>query len=371
MSQRIHSIDAVRAVALLAILLVHCHDFYSVSTEGLPAGAFDAPLDWVYEHLMLAKSFMVFSFLFGLSFFLQMDHAEARGMDFRKRFCWRLVLLYGFGLLHLLFYSGDILTIFAVVGFLPVLLWKVRTRWVVALCSFFLLQPFRLIEALADAPEAVLAACYYVVSLTGLQLASLPDTAVASWGEMAAWNLLDGSAHRVLFQIYSGRLCGTIAMFLLGMLAGRSRLFEGASRRLLRVAAFAAIPYTLCLCGSALSPEPWRSLFTWWGNEAYVLVALPLLAWFFARPRVLCRLRPLTAIGRCTLTCYIMQSVVMSFILYGWGLGLASQLSVTSCMGIGVVLFVLQFLACSCWLRRFRYGPLEGIWRRLTRIGMR
>ncbi len=370
MSQRIHSIDAVRAVALLAILLVHCHDSYSAATDGAPAGAFDLACDWVYEHLLLAKSFMVFSFLFGLSFFLQMDHAAARGVDFRARFCWRLTLLFGFGLLHLLFYCGDILTIFAPVGLLLVLLWR-HPRWAVGLCVLFLLQPFRLGEALADAPEAVLGACYYSVSFLGIQLSSMPDFATASWGEVAAWNLTDGSAHRWLFQIFSGRLCGVISMFLLGMLAGRYRLFEGTPRRLLTVAAIAAVPYALCLWGQEVAPEPWRELITWWGNEAYVMVLLPMLAWFFGHAGVLRRLRALTAIGRCTLSCYVMQSVIMCALLYGWGLNLASQLSVSARMGIGGALFLLQLGACVLWLRHFRYGPLEGLWRRLTRLGMR
>ncbi len=369
MAQRIHSIDAVRAVALLAILLVHCHDAYNAPVEGTPAGALDAACDWVYEHLLLAKSFMVFSFLFGLSFFLQMDHAAARGQDFRARFCWRLTLLFGFGLLHLLFYAGDILTIFAPVGLLLVLLWH-HPRRAAAACALFLLQPFRLGEALAGAPEAVLGACYYAVSFLGLQLSSTPDFASAPWGEIAAWNLLDGSAHRWLFLIYSGRLCGVIAMFLLGMLAGRARLFEGAPRRLLKVAAVAAVPYALCLWGAGVAQEPWRELLTWWGNEAYVLVLLPLLAWGFHHEGLLRHLRPLTAIGRCTLSCYVMQSVVMCALFYGWGAGLGTQLSTTGRMGIGGALFLVQLAACSLWLRHFRYGPLEGVWRRLTRIGM-
>ncbi len=370
MNQRIHSIDAVRAVALLAILLVHCHDSYGAPAESTATGPLDAALDWAYEHLLLAKSFMVFSFLFGLSFFLQMDHAAARGQDFRARFCWRLTLLFGFGLLHLLFYCGDILTIFAPAGLLLVLLWR-HPRAAAWLCALCLLQPFRLGEALAGAPEAVLGACYYTVSLLGLQLSPVPDFGTASWVGIAAWNLTDGSAHRWLFQIYSGRLCGVIAMFLLGMLAGRYRLFEGPPRHLLRVAALAAVPYALCLWGQGAAPAPWCELITWWGNEAYVLVLLPLLACLFGLVRRPGLLLPLTSIGRCSLSCYIMQSIVMCALLYGWGLGLAPQLGTAGRMGLGCALFLLQLAACTLWLRHFRYGPLEGIWRRLTRLGMR
>ena len=111
---RISSIDAVRALALLGILLVHSHDQFNIYFASLPESWLDPFTNWIYKNMLLAKAFLVFSFLFGLSFALQMSRAAVRGIDFRLRFCWRLILLAVFGLIHSFFYCGDILLIFAI-----------------------------------------------------------------------------------------------------------------------------------------------------------------------------------------------------------------------------------------------------------------
>ena len=111
---RITILDILRALALLGIVIVHAHDHFNLylpmpPAEGWQAAA-NSAADWAYEHLFVSKSFLLFSFLFGLSFFIQLDRQEQKGVDFRKRFMWRLALLFLLGLAHTLFYDGDILT---------------------------------------------------------------------------------------------------------------------------------------------------------------------------------------------------------------------------------------------------------------------
>ncbi len=370
MSQRIHSVDAVRAMALLAILLVHCMDLFGARVAESPAGICDGCCEWIFRHLLISKAFLVFSFLFGLSFFLQMDHAAARGQDFRLRFCWRLVLLLGFGLLHSLFYGGDILVIFALCGFLPVLLWRLPILFSVLLALCCAAQPLMLAEACAADHEAVLRECYTFLYEQGIHLQPEPNLLSASWGEVAAWNVTDGLVHRLLYMIYSGRVFGILAMFLAGMVAGRLRLFEGSPRRLLSLAVPMGLLYAACLAGQAMASLAWQPVVAWWGNAAYSLSLIAWLGFFFSHAALLRCVQPLASIGRCTLSCYIGQSLVMCSLLYGWGLGLAEQLSFTARTALGLAFFFVQLLLCSCWLRSFRYGPLEGIWRRLTRLGM-
>ena len=104
---RITILDILRALALLGIVIVHAHDHFNLYLPVLPAAGWQAAAngaaDWLYEHLFVSKSFLLFSFLFGLSFFIQLDRQEQRGVDFRKRFMWRLVLLFLLGLVHTLF----------------------------------------------------------------------------------------------------------------------------------------------------------------------------------------------------------------------------------------------------------------------------
>jgi uncharacterized protein len=69
--------------------------------------------------------------------------------------------------------------------------------------------------------------------------------------------------------------------------------------------------------------------------------------------------------GRMPLTTYISQSVISTFIYYGWGLGLAGKLHTAASVGLALVIFTVQVCLCHLWLRWFRFGPLEWVWRAL------
>lgn len=364
-SQRIHSIDAVRALALFGILMAHAHNrFNFFVAEHATCGA-DAVYDWLYQNIFVCKAFMVFAFLFGLSFFLQMDHADAKGIDFRGRFCWRLVLLFLFGVFHSFFYQGDILTIFAVLGFIPVLLWKLTNRTVTILCAICLSQPLvlglelfgqsDLLQQAGDAIRGSFGICW------------LDPAKQNSLWETGLWNVTHGIGLSWVYLISSGRLLILIGMFLLGMLAGRFRIFEQKSHRLLRLAAVGACVYLCSFAGQLVLPV-WMH---WWEDTGFVLMVVPFAAWLLARPVLAPRIGPLSAIGRCTLTCYITQNIIMAVVLCGYGFGMNPHLSTTGIMNWSVVLYIAQVLFSMLWLKYHRYGPFEAIWRRLTRIGLK
>lgn len=370
--KRIHSIDAVRALALLGILLVHTHDFCNLANPaGAPPGAADGICNFIYNNLLISRAFMVFSFLFGLSFFLQMDHAVARGENFLGRFCWRLILLGGFGVVHSFFYCGDILIIFAIMGFVLVALWRVPGWIIGTLAGICLLQPLALYHAWAGM-QGVLINEWFPEMWRALGCTGAPDPQKASFWEMGMWNLRSGICSSLLYTVYSYRVWVILAMFMLGLLAGRARLFEGPKVRLLKVAGVSLAIWiaTLIFCQTPAA-EGLNDATNLWKNAAFVGFVTPLAAWTLALPWLEKVAYPLTRIGRCTLTCYITQSMVMTWVLSGYGLGLRTQLSVTGVMTIALGLYVVQVIACMAWLHFFRYGPLEGIWRRLTRLGMK
>ena len=369
--KRIRSIDAVRALALLGILLVHTHDFCNLSTPHAPTpGVWDSLCNFLYNDLLVTRSFMVFSFLFGLSFFLQMDHAAARGESFLGRFCWRLILLGCFGVLHSFFYCGDILIIFAISGFVLVMLWRLPTWIIATLAGICLLQPLALYNAWQGTPDALMEwfqRMWRVLGCTGA-----PNHQTATFWQIGTWNLRSGVCSSLLFIIYSYRIWDVLGMFMLGLLAGRFRLFEGAPARLLKVAGVSlALWGIITLVRGIPGAESYNIATNMWEKAAFVAVLTPLAAWVLARPCLEKLAYPLTRIGRCTLTCYITQSIVMTWLLSGYGLDLRPRLSITSVMLIAMLLYVAQVVCCMAWLGRFRYGPLEGLWRWLTRIGYR
>ena len=235
---RITILDILRALALLGIVIVHAHDHFNLylpmpPAEGWQAAA-NSAADWAYEHLFVSKSFLLFSFLFGLSFFIQLDRQEQKGVDFRKRFMWRLALLFLLGLAHTLFYDGDILTIFGVLGFALVALYKRGTPLLVILCLLCLMQPVAFMDTLSRAGLADLwphsSGWFHPASP-----AAGPSReflyAHGSWGEAALWNLTQGQAGKWQFFLLSGRIWQTLGLFILGMLAGRWQVFVDAPNK--------------------------------------------------------------------------------------------------------------------------------------------
>ena len=130
-NKRLDVVDALRGFALMGIVVVHFVEQYLGGptpsdhqnyTQHIPA---DNVVETFINIVLRGKFFMLFSFLFGLSFTLQMDNAAKRGVNFSGRFLWRLIVLFAIGTVHHLFYRGDILTIYAVLGLPLVLFYKV------------------------------------------------------------------------------------------------------------------------------------------------------------------------------------------------------------------------------------------------------
>lgn len=365
MSQRIHSIDAVRALALFGILLTHA----SFRFNYLPAPGMDTVSHvyaWLAQHIFACKFFMVFAFLFGLSFFLQMDHAVERGIDFRGRFCWRLVLLFFFGVFHSFFYMGDILTIFAILGFIPVVLWQVPTRTLAILCILCLLQPVVLCTELAGTSHFLQETGDKVVAWFAPQerYLAMQDSV---W-QNGVWNICSGHIHSLVYTfISSGRIFILIGMFMLGMLAGRTRIFEKNPQRLLYIGSAGVVVYGIGLLGQQFLPL-WMY---WWEQIGFVLMFVPWAAWLLARPALSTLISPLTAIGRTTLTCYITQNIIMGFLLCAYGFNMNVCWTTTQVMNAAIILYIAQVLFSMAWLKYHRYGPFEAVWRRLTRLGMK
>lgn len=385
---RITILDILRALALLGIVIVHAHDHFNLYLPVPPAEGWQAAAnsvaDWAYEYLFVNKSFLLFSFLFGLSFFIQLDRQEQKGIDFRKRFMWRLVLLFLLGLAHTLFYDGDILTIFGVLGFVLVALYKRGTPLLVILCLLCLMQPISFMDTVSRAGMADL----WPHSSGWFQPAS-PAAGPSreflyehgTWGEAALWNLTQGQTGKWKFLVLSGRIWQTLGLFILGMLAGRWRIFADAvnKRRLfLRMLGISGALFLALLAARWFLPSrldyplgaDLRHLLGQWENLAYTAAFVSAAVLLFTHPGLPLPSRLLSSTGKCTLTCYVSQSLVFTFLFFGWGLGLARDMDSWACLCAAAAVFLLQAWACRLWLDHFLYGPLEWLWRTATMCRM-
>lgn len=364
---RISMVDALRGWALLGLFLVHCverFELYWLEPWN------DDSLRFIFG-LFGSKAYAVFALLFGFSFATIMGNERARGGDFTARFVWRLVLLIGFGTLHAVFYRGEILQVLGVIGLLLIPFDRVKSDRVLLAVAVlaFLELPLLVRMVAASAGQAwALAPVIYT------QVGDLRVLSEGTFWQAARDNIGPGTLAKWSFYIEGGRVMQIVGLFLVGMVAQRrgwlanpEKHWRGWIAVLVAGLALAVFARGLAPLVAGLLPQPpdapepgaignlWAAL----GGTA-IHVALFVLVWHSPLGRLLTWL---AAPGRMTLTLYIGQSLVASFLLYGWGLGLWNDYSPTAMMLAGLVAFAAQALFARWWFGRFRYGPLEWLWR--------
>lgn len=378
--RRIESVDALRGFAVMAIMFLHNieHFNFYVFPENDPTwlarintGVWDTLF-----FLFAGKAYAIFALLFGFSFYIQNKGQEDRGNDFRGRFAWRLVLLLGFGFLNAVFFPGDVLVLYAIVGFslIPVCKWS--NKQLLALAIVFMLQPVewgKVIYAMQhpDWAGATSRASYYFGQV-------YPALYGDSFIETVKANFYDGQMASITWGWENGRFFQTSALFMLGLLIGRKSLFKinEESRRFwikaLIVAAVVVYPLYWFKDNTALFAEGVAQLKALnvialsWRNFAsmVILVSLFMLAFSYAKTRN--ALEVFVPYGKMSLTNYITQSIVGSVIYYGYGFAMYQHLGITLSFLTGVVLFIAQLQWCKWWLARYKQGPLEYVWKKAT-----
>lgn len=382
-SQRLEVVDALRGFALLAIVLIHNLEHYNLYfiPEFLP--------DWLKTmdkyiwdtvfFLFAGKAYATFSLLFGFSFYIQFRNAQKRGIDFRGRFVWRLFLLFLFAQLHALFYNGDILLLYSVVGLVLIPVCKLKDKTVFWIAFILLLQPFewgRILYATIN-PE------YTLPSSKFMEYAMLSKEATAhgTFWEVLRSNIWDGQMYSNIWQVENGRLFQTASLFMFGMLLGRKGYFERSEtslrawKRILKVGIITFIPlYYLKVSVPTYIDNP--SILTAYNiampslaNFAFmaILVSTFTLLWFKKRDGYAWQ-SLLIPYGRMSLTNYISQSIIGVTIYYGFGLAMYKYTGATETILIGTGIFTVQLLFSRWWIARHKQGPLEHLWRKATWI---
>lgn len=380
-NERLSVVDALRGYALLAIVLLHSLEHYNIYC--FP----DFYPDWLkmvdkgfWETLFFVfagKAYATFSLLFGFSFYIQLRNAQARGTDFRARFAWRMFLLFLFSQLHALFYNGDILLLYSVVGLSLLAVCKLKDRTVLIIATICLLQPSELVRIVYSFinPDFISYGSYYE---TYSNLAYPAMTGDSFWGLLKS-NIFHGQLYSNLWQIEHGRLFGTASLFMFGMLLGRQNWFVKSDRSTANwkrvclysiiafVPLFVAKTYVVDFIEHKSMMAPVEILLPWLSNFAFMafLVSGFTLLWFHKGEGYKFQ-RFIVPYGRMTLTNYILQSIIGVCMYYGSGLALYQYTGATLTTIIALAVFALQLIFSSLWLARHKQGPLEYLWKRGT-----
>ena len=382
---RIDVADILRGIAIGGIVLIHFIEHLNFYLFPDASSPFMATLNqnvWDTTFFLLAgKMYAIFSMLFGLSFFIQHDNQAQLGVDFRPRFLWRMVLLMMFGLFDLLFYNGDILTLYAVCGVFVVPFVRANNRVLVAATILFALQPVEIayiIMGLIDPTTTSLN-----LGSGALFKAILPAQAEGSIVDVAIKGIQNGFPVNFLWAIEHGRFTQTIFLFLLGIYLGRRRLFydEGNNvaiwKRVLvgSLCAFAVLfpLYKVVpnMINTACIKESVKVMLNMWKNFAMMLFYVSGVVVLFYRTTAKNFLIKIAPYGKMSLTNYLSQSIIGGFVFYNWGLGLYKYSGHTSSLMLGVLCVALQYLFCRWWLKSHSHGPFEALWRKLTWIDKR
>jgi uncharacterized protein len=395
-TERAAVLDALRGFALLGILLMNIEAFVgplNVALTGLDpelAGV-DRWVDAAIYLLVQGKFYALFSLLFGVGFAVMMSRSEAAGRPFGSLYGRRLAALAAIGLAHMvLLWSGDILFTYAAIGAVLLLFFRKTAvqrlpRWGVAfylLPSLLMFGFAALIQIASLSPEGTAeveqelakAGEQWQASIDAQRLAYGPE---GSYLEATAQRLADFAQFLTQMPFWGAMILG---MFLIGTWFWRSGMLanptaHGARWRQLRLWGFLAglplvglglwlvptmLPHRLDLVSAT------AFFVTALGNLALCLAYASTLVLAMESPRWRAAALLLAPAGRMALTNYLLQSVVCVGIFYGHGLGLYGQLSRAWQVPFVLLLFALQVIASDWWLARFRYGPMEWLWRWAT-----
>ena len=379
-TNRIELVDALRGFAILCIILLHNMERFefNYTLQNLPLWVKDLDKSILFSAYFLfgGKAYAIFALLFGFSFFIQNNNQQLQGKDYRLRFFWRMGLLLFFGYINTAFYQGDILTLYAVLGLILIPTCNLSNKAIFIIAVFLMAQPIeigRLIYAFANPgfiPSPNLSNSYYKEIANYMNNGNFFDYIVG--------NITLGKTASLLWSWENGRFVQAPALFLLGFLAGRKKLFiinEATHvfwRNVLRYSIIVFLPLYLTsfyLPQMVKSPaflNPLSVMFFSWGNIAFMFFLVSAFVLLFQKETYNNILENLVPFGKMGLTNYILQSIADSTLYYKYGFGLYKYTGALYCIFIGIALFILNLAFCKWWLKTHRQGPLEYLWHKAT-----
>jgi uncharacterized protein len=383
LSERIQFIDVLRGMALFGILAANMRAFvapidaYS-DIQWLFHGRADIVAQWFIDAFVQGKFITIFSFLFGMGFAIQLSRAEARGVRFLSFYPRRLLALALFGVIHgLLIWAGDILLTYAFSGAI-LLLFRNRQQktllwWAGGILSIpfvvptiFLTIYLRFHPKWMDPKPIDVPKFLHVIQIY----------AHGTVRQILAQNLAEYKQElpTTLFALYA------LALFLLGMWVWRAGIVQRLPeyKPVLKKICAWCLPIGIVMNATVATifariPRDHFSMWLWfaqviWFAGTHILAAgyVSGLALIFLREDRRRFLMPFAAVGRTALTNYLMQSVICTVFFYHYTTGLYGRIGPALALVPTVILYSAQVGISNMWLKHYRFGPMEWLWRGLT-----
>lgn len=382
--KRIDILDVLRGFALMGILfnnILYFSGYAYLPFEKLrqfPTFKLDEAIYHLLDVIITAKFYTLFSILFAIGFYLQYSKSKedpARALGYYRR---RLCILLLFGILHSLFWSGDILLMYAIIGFIVILFRNINKEKLLKLSMLIIFLPSLISLALspffspAAAPQAALAHATYPdmtpdALMNIFQHGDIPEIFVLNLHNLL-WKWLS--------YIPTGRLLITFGIFLFGYYLGVTNFLAEKARsyRLWILSLVIGLSTTLTaviMGGNPYAippnfPDSIHNTLLTVGQLSLCMFYITSIVHLMEIPRARSVLNYLKPVGRMALTNYLSQSLICVILFYNFGFNLIGKLGWSYIVIIAVSILAFQVILSNLWLRYFRFGPLEWAWRSLT-----
>ena len=385
--ERYESIDFLRGVAVLGILVMNIQSFsMPMAAYFNPTALGDrGPIDfaiWTASHLFFDQKFMtIFSLLFGAGIVVMTARAAERGARPAVLHYRRMFALLIFGLIHAyLIWDGDILVLYSVCGAIVYLFRRLSPVPLVAIALTSLIIGSGLLwYGGSQLPHAPAAARQEFIDFWAPPAQLLQRETAAfrgSWWQQMPVRV-ENSLEFHLSDIWLWGVWRTGAVMLIGMALFKWRVVTGErSSRFyawMAVAGFLVGVPIIAFGVFTMNAHGWETFYSFFIGGLYnywasLLVAggwIGLLITIWRRaPRTL--IAPFIAVGRTAFSCYILTSLICTTIFYGHGFGWFGYVSRPGQLAITLAVWIVLLSVAPLWLRHFRFGPLEWIWRTVT-----
>jgi len=340
---RITSIDALRAVTLFGIIIVHAYNRFGFSHEYYHDGI-EGFLSWFIRDFYVNKFNPIFRLLFGISFYLILRNP----LYSSSKFFWRCFLLMLIGLLNKFFYTYDVLMWYGICGMCLIPFRSLKNKYLfLAFVVLILLRYVMVPLHLGNIFFGTIIHDRYVDGCSFLSIITYPY-----------------AVEDYLRIVFNGGVFGTLALFVLGYWLARIGIIENLERIITRkVVAFWIIMFVISyvmLCSIR------NSIFLSINNYIAIFAYSSIVVYCYYHNKTLKKLlKKFEPYGRLGLTNYSMQGVIGVILMGDFGLNLHNSRLTVSVLCF-VFVYLLQSIFSYYWLKYYRYGPMEYIWRVLT-----
>ncbi|PFG07090.1 DUF418 domain-containing protein [Bacillus sp. es.034] len=374
-SERIVSLDVIRGFSLLGIFIINMISFHSPFLYFDPYTWWKTPEDtalfpWI-DVLVQASFYPLFAMMFGYGLGIQQQRATVKGTSFYLFGVRRLVIILGIGCFHaFLIWSGDILINYAVFGLILIGFMRLSGKGLMWHGGILFLMPqvfFSILLVLMTFTDPTGVTNYTNIAALQDSVSAYASGSFSSIMEQRFqdWYVVN-SPENLLFLLLS-----ILPMMMIGAGASKLQLLEKVRnhKKVWMITGGCTLLIGIIIKSLPLFIESnfaYSYIQDFLGGPFLSVSYAIILSLLLLNEKMMKWSKPIASVGKMSLTNYLMQSIIGTLIFYSYGFGLYGEVTLTTGTMLAVGIYIIQVILSEIWLSKFRYGPVEKLWRVLS-----